>query len=168
MIALYLLATTEHSLELYSLATKREQAKRIIDTAASFAINCPGLTEEQGGDIQVRHNMLRGRATRSTMESIASSVRTADSLEGRLYIADECGRYTDDVLGKMAIALAKPGTESRQLLMVTTRDKTDRTPTTASVTRGNRSSRPERSERKPSCSSTASTSMTTPSTRRSG
>ena len=120
MIALYLLATTENSLELYSLATKREQAKRIIDTAASFALNCPGLTEEQGGDIQVRHNMLRGRATRSTMESIASSVRTADSLEGRLYIADECGRYTDDVLGKMSIALGKPGVQSQQLLMVTT------------------------------------------------
>jgi phage terminase large subunit-like protein len=64
--------------------------------------------------------MLRGKSTRSFLESIASSVRTADSLEGRLYIADECGRYTDDVLGKMAIALAKPGTETRQLLMVTT------------------------------------------------
>ena len=120
MVALYLLATTEHSLELYSLATKREQAKRIIDTAGSFALNCPGLTEEEGGDIQVRHNLLRAAATRSTLESVASSVRTADGLEGRLYIADECGRYTDDVLGKMAVALAKPGAESRQLLMVTT------------------------------------------------
>ena len=120
MIALYLLATTKHSLELFSLATKREQAARIIETAGSLAINCPGLTEDEGGDIQVRHNMLRGKSTRSFLQSIASSVRTADSLEGRLYIADECGRYTDDVLGKMAIALAKPGTETRQLLMVTT------------------------------------------------
>lgn len=120
MIALYLLATTENSLELYSLATKREQAARIIETAGSLALNCPGLTEDEGGDIQVRHNMLRGKSTRSTLQSIASSVRTADSLEGRLYIADECGRYTDNVLGKMAVALAKPGPESRQLLMVTT------------------------------------------------
>tara|TARA_R110000822_G_scaffold271363_1_gene394116 strand:- start:1194 stop:2804 length:1611 start_codon:yes stop_codon:yes gene_type:complete len=120
MIALYLLATTENSLELYSLATKREQAARIIETAGSLALNCSGLTEDEGGDIQVRHNMLRGKSTRSTLQSIASSVRTADSLEGRLYIADECGRYTDNVLGKMAVALAKPGPESRQLLMVTT------------------------------------------------
>ena len=120
MIALYLLATTEHSIEIASLATKREQAKRIIDTAGSLALNCPGLTEDEGGDIQVRHNMIRARASRSTLESVASSVRTADGLEGRLYIADECGRYTDDVLGKMSIALGKPGVQSQQLLMVTT------------------------------------------------
>ena len=120
MIALYLLATTEHSLELFSLATKREQAARIIETAGSLALNCSGLTEDEGGDIQVRHNMLKSKSTRSFLQSIASSVRTADSLEGRLYIADECGRYTDNVLGKMAVALGKPGPETRQLLMVTT------------------------------------------------
>jgi len=122
MVALYLLATAEHSVELYSLATKREQAKRIIDTAASFALNCPGLTEEEDGDVQVRHNLLRQKRTRSTLETIASSVRTADGLEGRLYIADECGRYTDDVLGKMAIAKGKPTAvgHGSQLLMVTT------------------------------------------------
>lgn len=120
MLSLYLLATTPYRIEIWSLATKRDQAHRIVDAAGQLARG--GGIAEPDGPIQPRHRHVQQAETGSMIGSVATRERTADGLLGRLYLADECGRYVDDTLGKLAVAQAKPVAEGvlPQLVMFTT------------------------------------------------
>lgn len=120
IVSLYLLATTPHRVEVWSLATKRDQAHRIVEAAGILARHAEIATPD--GPVAVKYRHLEHETTRSTFGSIATRERTADGLQGRLYLADECGRFTDDTLGKLTIAQAKPvaAGEVPQLLMITT------------------------------------------------
>lgn len=120
MLALYLLATTPHRVEVWSLATKRDQAHRIVEAAGILARG--GGIATPDGPVAVKYRHLQHETTASTFGSIATRERTADGLQGRLYLADECGRYTDDTLGKLTIAQGKPvaAGEVPQVVMFTT------------------------------------------------
>jgi phage terminase large subunit-like protein len=117
MISLYLLASSPHRVEVWSLATKRDQAHRIVENTTNFAFGAE-ISTEHGGDIQCKFREILNKKTRSIMGSIATKQRTADGLLGRLYIADECGRFVDDTLGKLIIATHK--LPDAQILMLTT------------------------------------------------
>ena len=116
MLSLYLLTSTPHRIEIWSLATKRDQAHRIVANAGHFAQGAD--LAHPDGPVKVRFRDLEHADTFSVMGSVATRERTADGLLGRLYIADECGRYVDDTLGKLAVALHK--LPDAQLVMVTT------------------------------------------------
>ena len=119
MLCLYLLSTSTDRIELWSLATKRDQAHRIIENAANFARGRSDLVHP-GGPLQLKQWEILHRGNRSVMGSVATKESTADGLLGRLYLADECGRFRtgDRTLDKLGIALHKR--PDSQLLMFTT------------------------------------------------
>jgi len=120
MASLYLMATTQSRIEIWALATKRDQADRIVQNAKNFAAAADLV--EPAGVLREKYMKLENSDTRSVLGSIATQARTADGLLGALYICDETGRMapSDDTLGKLAIATAKPGSGRCSVLAMTT------------------------------------------------
>ncbi|MEE7538859.1 terminase large subunit [Enterobacter kobei] len=84
-IALYMLAFDgERQAEVYSAATKRDQAKIVFDATAEFV-----RSSNMSSMIKHTRNLLAFKATGSKMEPLSSDARTLDGLKPHCAITDE-------------------------------------------------------------------------------
>lgn len=115
-IALYLLiADYEGAAEIYSVATKRDQAKKVFTEAINMVKQSPELRAV----LRKRRNDLYFPATASTFEALASDSDTLDGLNSHAVIIDELHAIRDRNL----YDVMKQSTSSRRqplVIMITT------------------------------------------------
>lgn len=115
-IALYMLiADYEGAAEIYSVATKRDQAKKIFTEAYNMVKQSPELRAV----LKKRRNDLYFPATASTFEALASDSNTLDGLNSHAVIIDELHAIKDRNLYEVM----KQSTSSRRqplVIMITT------------------------------------------------
>lgn len=91
-IALYMLiADYEGAAEIYSVATKKDQAKKVLTEAINMVKQSPELRAV----IRKRRNDLYFPATASTFEALASDSNTLDGLNSHAVIIDELHAIKD-------------------------------------------------------------------------
>lgn len=115
-IALYLLiADYEGAAEIYSVATKKDQAKKILTEAVNMVKQSPELRAV----LKKRRNDIYFPATASTFEALASDSNTLDGLNSHAVIIDELHAIKDRNLYEVM----KQSTSSRRqplVIMITT------------------------------------------------
>lgn len=115
-IALYLLvADQEGAAEIYSVATKRDQAKKVLTEAINMVKQSPELRAV----LKKRRNDLFFPATASVFEALASDSNTLDGLNSHAVIIDELHAIRDRNLYEVM----KQSTSSRRqplVIMITT------------------------------------------------
>ncbi len=115
-IALYLLiADYEGAAEIYSVATKKDQAKKVLTEAINMVKQSPELR----ATLRKRRNDLYFPATASTFEALASDSNTLDGLNSHAVIIDELHAIKDRNLYEVM----KQSTSSRRqplVIMITT------------------------------------------------
>jgi len=115
-IALYLLTSDrEGAAEIYSVATKRDQAKKTLTEAVNMVSQSPDLRAV----LKKRRNDLYFPMTASTMEALASDSNTLDGLNSHAVIIDELHAIKDRNLYEVM----KQSTSSRRqplVVMITT------------------------------------------------
>ena len=115
-IALYMLiADYEGAAEIYSVATKRDQAKKVLTEAINMVKQSPELRAV----LKKRRNDLYFPATASTFEALASDSNTLDGLNSHAVIIDELHAIKDRGLYEVM----KQSTSSRRqplVVMITT------------------------------------------------
>lgn len=115
-IGLYLLvADYEGAAEIYSVATKKDQAKKVLTEAINMVKQSPALREV----LRKRRNDLYFAATSSTFEALASDSNTLDGLNSHAVIIDELHAIKDRNLYEVM----KQSTSSRRqplVIMITT------------------------------------------------
>lgn len=115
-IALYLLlADNEGAAEIYSVATKRDQAKKVLTEAVNMVKQSPELRAL----LKKRRNDLFFPATASVFEALASDSNTLDGLNSHAVIIDELHAIKDRNLYEVM----KQSTSSRRqplVIMITT------------------------------------------------
>lgn len=115
-IALYMLiADYEGAAEIYSVATKKDQAKKIFTEAYNMVKQSPELRAV----LKKRRNDLYFPATASTFEALASDSNTLDGLNSHAVIIDELHAIKDRNLYEVM----KQSTSSRRqplVVMITT------------------------------------------------
>ncbi len=115
-IALYLLiADYEGAAEIYSVATKKDQAKKVLTEAINMVKQSPELR----ATLRKRRNDLYFPATASIFEALASDSNTLDGLNSHAVIIDELHAITDQNLYEVM----KQSTSSRRqplVIMITT------------------------------------------------
>jgi len=115
-IALYLLvADQEGAAEIYSVATKRDQAKKVLTEAVNMVKQSPELRAV----LKKRRNDLFFPATASVFEALASDSNTLDGLNSHAVIIDELHAIRDRNLYEVM----KQSTSSRRqplVIMITT------------------------------------------------
>ena len=115
-IALYLLiADYEGAAEVYSVATKKEQAKKVLTEACNMVKQSPELRSV----LKKRRNDLYFNATSSIFEALASDSNTLDGLNSHAVIIDELHAIKDRNLYEV---MKQSMTSRRQplLVMITT------------------------------------------------
>lgn len=115
-IALYMLiADYEGAAEIYSVATKKDQAKKVLTEAVNMIKQSPELRAV----IRKRRNDVYFPATASTFEALASDSNTLDGLNSHAVIIDELHAIRDRNLYEVM----KQSTSSRRqplVIMITT------------------------------------------------
>lgn len=115
-IALYMLiADYEGAAEIYSVATKRDQAKKVLTEAANMVKQSPELR----AILKKRRSDIYFPATSSFMEALASDSNTLDGLNSHCVIIDELHAIRDRNLYEVM----KQSTSSRRqplVVMITT------------------------------------------------
>lgn len=115
-IALYLLiADYEGAAEIYSVATKKDQARKVLTEAVNMVKQSPELRAV----LSKRRNDLFFPATASTFEALASDSNTLDGLNSHAVIIDELHAIKDRNLYEVM----KQSTSSRRqplVIMITT------------------------------------------------
>ena len=115
-IALYLLiADYEGAAEIYSVATKKDQARKVLTEAVNMVKQSPELRAV----LKKRRNDLFFPATASTFEALASDSNTLDGLNSHAVIIDELHAIRDRNLYEVM----KQSTSSRRqplVIMITT------------------------------------------------
>lgn len=115
-IALYLLiADYEGAAEIYSVATKKDQARKVLTEAVNMVKQSPELRAV----LRKRRNDLFFPATASTFEALASDSNTLDGLNSHAVIIDELHAIKDRNLYEVM----KQSTSSRRqplVIMITT------------------------------------------------
>lgn len=115
-IALYLLiADYEGAAEIYSVATKKDQARKALTEAVNMVKQSPELRAV----LKKRRNDLYFSATSSTFEALASDSNTLDGLNSHAVIIDELHAIRDRNLYEVM----KQSTSSRRqplIVMITT------------------------------------------------
>lgn len=115
-IALYLLiADHEGAAEIYSVATKKDQAKKVLTEAVNMVKQSPELRAV----LKKRRNDLYFPATASVFEALASDSNTLDGLNSHAVIIDELHAIKDRNLYEVM----KQSTSSRRqplVVMITT------------------------------------------------
>lgn len=115
-IALYMLiADYEGAAEIYSVATKKDQAKKVLTEAINMVKQSPELRAV----LRKRRNDLYFPATASTLEALASDSNTLDGLNSHAVIIDELHAIKDRNLYEVM----KQSTSSRRqplVVMITT------------------------------------------------
>lgn len=115
-IALYMLiADYEGAAEIYSVATKKDQAKKVLTEAINMIKQSPELRAV----IRKRRNDVYFPATASTFEALASDSNTLDGLNSHAVIIDELHAIKDRNLYEVM----KQSTSSRRqplVIMITT------------------------------------------------
>lgn len=115
-IALYLLiADYEGAAEIYSVATKKDQARKVLTEAVNMVKQSPELRAV----LKKRRNDLFFPATSSTFEALASDSNTLDGLNSHAVIIDELHAIKDRNLYEVM----KQSTSSRRqplVIMITT------------------------------------------------
>lgn len=115
-IALYLLiADHEGAAEIYSVATKKDQAKKVLTEAVNMVKQSPELRAA----LRKRRNDLYFPATASIFEALASDSNTLDGLNSHAVIIDELHAIKDRNLYEVM----KQSTSSRRqplVVMITT------------------------------------------------
>lgn len=115
-IALYLLiADHEGAAEIYSVATKKDQARKVLTEAVNMVKQSPELRAV----LKKRRNDLFFPATASTFEALASDSNTLDGLNSHAVIIDELHAIRDRNLYEVM----KQSTSSRRqplVIMITT------------------------------------------------
>ena len=115
-IALYMLiADYEGAAEIYSVATKKDQAKKVLTEAINMVKQSPELRAV----LKKRRNDLYFPATASTFEALASDSNTLDGLNSHAVIIDELHAIKDRNLYEVM----KQSTSSRRqplVVMITT------------------------------------------------
>lgn len=115
-IALYLLiADYEGAVEIYSVATKKDQAKKVLTEAINMVKQSPELRAV----LKKRRNDLYFPATASIFEALASDSNTLDGLNSHAVIIDELHAIKDRNLYEVM----KQSTSSRRqplVIMITT------------------------------------------------
>lgn len=115
-IALYMLvADYEGAAEIYSVATKRDQAKKTLTEAVNMVKQSPELR----AIVKKRRNDIYFPATASTFEALASDSNTLDGLNSHAVIIDELHAIRDRNLYEVM----KQSTSSRRqplVIMITT------------------------------------------------
>ena len=115
-IALYLLiADYEGAAEIYSVATKKDQARKVLTEAVNMVKQSPELRAV----LKKRRNDLYFPATASTFEALASDSNTLDGLNSHAVIIDELHAIKDRNLYEVM----KQSTSSRRqplVIMITT------------------------------------------------
>lgn len=115
-IALYLLTSDfEGAAEIYSVATKRDQAKKVLTEAVNMVRQSPELRAV----LRKRRNDLYFPATASTFEALASDSNTLDGLNSHAVIIDELHAIKDRNL----YDVMRQSTSSRRqplVIMITT------------------------------------------------
>ena len=115
-IALYMLmADYEGAAEIYSVATKKEQAKKVLTEACNMVKQSPELRSV----LKKRRNDLYFNATSSIFEALASDSNTLDGLNSHAVIIDELHAIKDRNLYEV---MKQSMTARRQplLVMITT------------------------------------------------
>ncbi len=115
-IALYMLmADYEGAAEVYSVATKKEQAKKVLTEACNMVKQSPELRSV----LKKRRNDLYFNATSSIFEALASDSNTLDGLNSHAVIIDELHAIKDRNLYEV---MKQSMTARRQplLVMITT------------------------------------------------
>lgn len=91
-ISLYMLtADKEGASEVYSVATKLDQSKRIVTEAWNMVRQSPDLRQV----LKKRRTDIYFPLTSSTMQALASSSKSMDGLNTHLGVVDECHAITD-------------------------------------------------------------------------
>ena len=115
-IALYMLiAAFEGAAEIYSVATKKDQAKKVLTEAVNMVKQSPELRAV----LKKRRNDIYFAATSSVFEALASDSNTLDGLNAHAVIIDELHAIRDRNLYEVM----KQSTSSRRqplLVMITT------------------------------------------------
>lgn len=115
-IALYMLiADYEGAAEIYSVATKKDQAKKVLTEAVNMVKQSPELRAV----IKKRRNSIYFSATSSEFEALASDSNTLDGLNSHAVIIDELHAIRDRNLYEVM----KQSTSSRRqplVVMITT------------------------------------------------
>lgn len=115
-IALYMLiADFEGAAEIYSVATKKDQARKVLTEAANMVKQSPELRAV----LKKRRNDLYFPATSSVFEALASDSNTLDGLNAHAVIIDELHAIRDRNLYEVM----KQSTSSRRqplVIMITT------------------------------------------------
>lgn len=115
-LALYMLiADHEGAAEIYSVATKKDQAKKVLTEAANMIKQSPELRAV----VRKRRNDVYFPATASTFEALASDSNTLDGLNSHAVIIDELHAIRDRNLYEVM----KQSTSSRRqplVIMITT------------------------------------------------
>ena len=115
-IALYMLiADFEGAAEIYSVATKKDQAKKVLTEAVNMVKQSPELRAV----LKKRRNDIYFAATSSVFEALASDSNTLDGLNAHAVIIDELHAIRDRNLYEVM----KQSTSSRRqplLVMITT------------------------------------------------
>ena len=115
-IALYMLvADYEGAAEIYSVATKKDQAKKTLTEAVNMVKQSPELA----AIVKKRRNDIYFPATASTFEALASDSNTLDGLNSHAVIIDELHAIRDRNLYEVM----KQSTSSRRqplVIMITT------------------------------------------------
>lgn len=115
-IALYMLiADYEGAAEIYSVATKKDQAKKVLTEAVNMIKQSPELRAV----VKKRRNDVYFPATSSTFEALASDSNTLDGLNSHAVIIDELHAIRDRNLYEVM----KQSTSSRRqplVVMITT------------------------------------------------
>ncbi len=118
-IALYMLiADYEGAAEIYSVATKKDQAKKCLTEAVNMIKQSPELRAV----VKKRRNDVYFPATSSTFEALASDSNTLDGLNSHAVIIDELHAIRDRNLYEVM----KQSTSSRRqplVVMITTAGK---------------------------------------------
>ena len=115
-LALYMLmADYEGAAEVYSVATKKEQAKKVLTEACNMVKQSPELRSV----LKKRRNDLYFNATSSIFEALASDSNTLDGLNSHAVIIDELHAIKDRNLYEV---MKQSMTARRQplLVMITT------------------------------------------------
>jgi len=115
-IALYMLiADGEGAAEIYSVATKKDQAKKVLTEAVNMVSQSPELRAV----LKKRRNDIYFTATSSVFEALASDSNTLDGLNSHAVIIDELHAIRD----RQLYEVMKQSTSSRRqplVVMITT------------------------------------------------
>lgn len=119
-IALYgLLADKEEGAEVYSTATKRDQAKIVFDVAKVMGRRLKQDSSAVSEKLGVFEHNLHVLSTNSKLEPLSSDSRTLDGLNPHFAIVDEYHAHKDDELVKV-IETGQGAREQPLLFIITT------------------------------------------------